>query len=141
MYPEWKEGHDESSYFWIRPVRAPIGTEKGVRGYVNCDIERISIEETVVSEFLFTQYLEKYFDKGIKYPFRISQDEECKFEWWDYNLYTYDTVFQMANEMKARANTNLDSEAVSVFYRTLADRLLLMMWRHPNWPFIAFEGP
>lgn len=32
-------------------------------------------------------------------------------------------------------------KAVTDFYITLADRLLLMMERQPDWDYITFEGP
>ena len=45
----------------------------------------------------------------------------------------------MCKEMKlvAKENSFGDSE----FYDSLADRLLLMMERNPDWDFITFEGP
>lgn len=47
----------------------------------------------------------------------------------------------MAIEMKEYAGLQTESEEVRAFYRTLADRLLLMMDRQPDWDYIAFEGP
>ena len=32
-------------------------------------------------------------------------------------------------------------KCVSEFYNTLANRLILMMERQPNWDYITFEGP
>ena len=47
----------------------------------------------------------------------------------------------MAAEMKEFSKDESLDEEVAEFYRTLADRLLLMMERQPNWDYITFEGP
>lgn len=47
----------------------------------------------------------------------------------------------MAEEMKVFSEFEFLPQKISEFYKTLADRLLLMMERQPNWDFITFEGP
>lgn len=45
----------------------------------------------------------------------------------------------MAIAMKSDFNSAEKKE--SAFYNSLADRLLLMIEREPDWDFITFEGP
>jgi hypothetical protein len=43
--------------------------------------------------------------------------------------------------MKEFSKMEFLSQNVVEFYKTLADRLLLMIKRQPDWDFITFEGP
>lgn len=137
--PSWINGHNPSSYFWIRPVNQGKNVFDGDGGCYYCYDEEISIEEEVVSDFLYYQFLKPHFDTFIKYSCRES--DESGFDWWGHNLYTYESVRKMAEEMKIFAKENSFGDAVSKFYITLADRLLLMMEQNPDWDFITFEGP
>ncbi len=137
--PYWEEGHNTGSCFWVMPVKQGKDSSEGSWGCFCCYEEEISIEEDVVMFYLYLQFLKPHFDKSIKYTCKNYPEPE--FDWWGYNLYTYDTVRKMAEEMK-RFATEVDlGKCVSEFYNTLADRLLLMMERQPNWDFITFEGP
>ena len=143
--PYWEEGHNTSSYFWVYPVRKT--NDKAAKCYSNCYCcfkDQISIEEDVVYYYLFYQFLHRYFNKHITYLCRVQSyepEDEMEFDWHDHNIYTYNTVRKMVKEMK-RFATEVDlGKCVSEFYNTLADRLLLMMERQPNWDFITFEGP
>ena len=143
MIPYWIEGHDSGGCFWIMPVKQRSEDEdweKSDWGCYCCYDDEISIDDFIVEEFLYKQYLKKYFDKTIKYTCRERDTDEILFDWWGYNLYTYESVKKMALEMKSDYEKQEKSE-LSEFYVTLADRLLLMMERQPNWEFITFEGP
>ena len=94
------EGHDCSSYFWICPVAQDAKEERQVRYH---DSEEISIGEDDVFEFLFP-FLEKYFDSEFPY---ICRDGYCGdgFEWnLEHNLYTYDTIRVMLDEIEKTAD-------------------------------------
>ena len=43
--------------------------------------------------------------------------------------------------MKEFSKMEFLSQNAVEFYKTLADRLLLMIERQPDWDFITFEGP
>lgn len=102
------EGHDSSSYFWIMPVQQDPEAYTRVKEYRE---EEISIEENDVHELLY-YFLDKYFDTDFPY---ICRDEYCGrgFEWnLEYNIYTYDTMRMMLDDIKATANllqTNFDN--------------------------------
>ena len=53
----------------------------------------------------------------------------------------YDEITKIAEEMKRFAKEVDLGKCVSEFYNTLANRLILMMERQPNWDYITFEGP
>lgn len=143
--PWWEEGHNSSSYFWIYPVKQ--SNDKSPECYSNCYCcfeEQISIEEDVVYFYLYHQFLHRFFNKSIIYLCRVQSydvEDEIEFDWYDHNLYSYDTVLKMTKEMKRFAEEVFLGDGISEFYNTLADRLLLMMQRQPNWDFITFEGP
>lgn len=143
--PWWEEGHNSSSYFWIYPVKQ--SNAKSPECYSNCYCcfeEQISIEEDVVYFYLYHQFLHRFFNKSIIYLCRVQSydvEDEIEFDWYDHNLYSYDTVLKMTKEMKRFAEEVFLGDGISEFYNTLADRLLLMMQRQPNWDFITFEGP
>ena len=137
--PEWIEGHDSGSCFWIMPVKQGKDSSDGDWGCYCCCTEEISIEEDIIFDYLYYPFLKPYFDTSIKYTCRENAPPE--FDWYGYNLYTYDAVRKMTNKMKQFSEDNFFGETVSEFYRTLADRLVLMMERQPNWDFITFEGP
>lgn len=143
--PWWEEGHNSSSYFWIYPVKQ--SNDKSPECYSNCYCcfeEQISIEEDVVYFYLYHQFLHRFFNKSIIYLCRVQSydvEDEIEFDWYDHNLYSYDTVLKMTKEMKRFAKEVFLGDGISEFYNTLADRLLLMMQRQPNWDFITFEGP
>ena len=137
--PYLEEGHNTGSCFWVMPVKQGKDSSEGSWGCFCCYEEEISIEEDVVMFYLYLQFLKPHYDTSIKYTFKSYPEPE--FDWWGYNLYTYESVRKMAAEMKEFSkDESLDEEAAE-FYRTLADRLLLMMERQPNWDYITFEGP
>jgi len=143
--PWWEEGHNSGSCFWIYPVRQT--NDKSPESYSNCYCyfeEQISIEEDVVYYYLYHQFLHRYFNKSISYLCRVQNydsEDEIEFDWYDHNLYTYETVRKIAEEMKRFAKEVDLGKCVSEFYNTLANRLILMMERQPNWDYITFEGP
>ncbi len=137
--PEWIEGHDSGSCFWIMPVKQGKDSSEGHWGCYCCSTEQISIEEDIIFFYLYYPFLKPYFDTSIKYTCRDSNPPE--FDWYGYNLYTYDVVRKMAVKMKQFSEDNFFGEKVSDFFRTLSNRLLLMMERQPDWDFITFEGP
>ncbi len=143
MEPWWEEGHNSSSYFWIMPVKQGKDSLDGDWGCHCCYKEEISIEEEIVYIYLYHQFLHPHFDTNIEYTCREKKygAEHIYFDWYGYNLYKYETVRKMAEEMKAFSEFEFLPQQTSEFYKTLADRLLLMMERQPNWDFITFEGP
>ena len=142
LEPWWEEGHASGSCFWVMPVRQGKDQNDGSWGCHCCWKEEISIEEDVVYEYLYVPFLRKYFDTSIKYTCREKEygAETIEFDWWGYNLYTYDTVRKMADEMIRYANQQMNT-VTAEFYRSLGKRLILMMERQPDWDFITFEGP
>lgn len=93
------EGHDGSSYFWIRPVKINEDDSELIE-----QEDEISIEEDDVAEFLYI-FLEKYFDKNI--PHKKFREPYCtdEFEWnLEHNLYTYETVEKMLQEIEDCSN-------------------------------------
>lgn len=142
--PWWEEGHNPSSYFWVFPVRQTLDNTPDNWGGCNCCIEdQISIEEGIVEDYLYNQFLKPFFDNSIEYYCRVRtyKKEEITFDWYDYNLYTYDSIRKMAAEMKLYSQQKTLTRKESDFYNSLADRLVLMMERNPDWDFITFEGP
>ena len=143
--PWWEEGHNPSSYFWVFPVRQTQDkTPDNWGGCICCIEDQISIEESIVEDYLFNQFLKPYFDNSIEYYCRVrtyNNKEEITFDWYDYNLYTYDSIRKMAAEMKLYSQQETLTRKESEFYNSLADRLVLMMERNPDWDFITFEGP
>ena len=143
MEPWWEEGHNSSSYFWIMPVRQGKEGDWGDWGCHCCYKEEISIEEDIVYIYLYHQFLHRYFDTNIEYTCREKEfgAENIEFDWYGYNLYKYETIRKIAKEMKEFSKMEFLSQNVVEFYKTLADRLLLMIKRQPDWDFITFEGP
>lgn len=143
LEPWWEEGHNPSSYFWIMPVKQAKDENSGDWGCYCCTEEQISIEEDIVASYLYQKFLKPNFDKNIEYTCRKKEfgKETIEFDWYGYNLYTYDTVRKMAIQMKKYAESNALSEKAVQFYETLSDRLLLMIEKEPDWDFISFEGP
>ena len=137
--PYWEEGHNTGSCFWVMPVKQGKDSSEGSWGCFCCYEEEISIEEDVVMFYLYLQFLKPHYDTSIKYTCKSYPEPE--FDWWGYNLYTYESVRKMAAEMKEFSKDESLDEETAEFYRTLADRLLLMMERQPNWDYITFEGP
>ncbi|MCR5047289.1 MAG: DUF2493 domain-containing protein [Treponema sp.] len=143
MEPWWEEGYNSSSYFWVMPVRQGKEGDWGDWGCHCCCKEEISIEEDIVFDYLYHQFLHPHFDTSIEYTCREKNyGAECiEFDWWGYNLYKYETVRKIAKEMKEFSKMSFLTQEAKDFYQTLSDRLLLMMERAPDWDFITFEGP
>jgi len=140
LKPEWKEGHDPSSYFWIRPVTLSVDPATGTSKCIRSN-DQISIEEDIIHEYLYKQFLEKHFDPTIDCSCRYNKYDNVRFEFWDHNLYTYETVAKITEEMKDLANGVNFELNLKEFYTSLSDRLTIMMNRNPEWPYIDFEGP
>lgn len=99
------DGHDSSSYFWIKPVRVIDYTNTNdIDNVAEMESAEISIEEDDVSQYL-APFLYKYFDGGLEANknrvdgyCRDDEDEEqapvlSGFEWYlTHNFYTYDSV-------------------------------------------------
>lgn len=141
LEPWWEEGHYSGSCFWVMPVRQGKDQNDGSWGCHCCWKEEISIEEDIVYEYLYVPFLRKYFDTSIEYTCREKEygAETIEFDWWGYNLYTYDAVKKMADEMIRYADQQMNT-VTAEFYRSLGKRLILMMERQPDWDFITFEG-
>lgn len=96
------EGHDPSSYFWIRPVTISDSNDRYWWDRVSELEEEISIEEGYISDFLF-YFLTKYFDKELSYnKMRVDEFEEriVGFEWYlTHNFYTYECMDRMLKEI------------------------------------------
>ena len=120
------EGHDNSSYFWINPVRHTAVTEDNWHGVENFLEEEISVEEDDVFYYLY-YFLNKYFDKD--YPYGEARPPYCgtKFEWsLEYNIYTYETVRTMLDEIEECAHL-----LVTDFHNKKLDGLKIKVCDHP----------
>lgn len=107
------DGHDPSSYFWIKPVKIidPSDTN-GIDSVAEMTSSEISIEEDDIDQYL-TPFLFKYFDEDLEpNKRRVSEhwDDEngtehvdyvTGFEWYlTHNFYTYDAVVKMLGDIK-----------------------------------------
>lgn len=106
------DGHNSSSYFWIRPVRILDYSNTGRLDTVaEMDGLEISIEEDDVAQYL-TPFLYKYFDKELEA--NKKRDYECwtddngqeqisytdYFEWYlTHNFYTHEAVANILNDI------------------------------------------
>ena len=141
------EGHDSGGYFWIMPVRQTEQREKAPWGVMEYRAEEISIEELDVNDYL-RDYLDKYFDSDFPYTCR-SEDSGRGFEWYlEYNLYTYETMRRMLQEMERDAEQTAveaelsESDMVRVdFHRRFIHRMRRMMENAPEYDLISFMGP
>ncbi len=98
------EGHDGGGYFWIMPVKHVPVTKEYWQGIKEYRKEEISIDDMDISEFLY-YFLDKYYDD--QYPYGDSRDPYCenRFQWnLDYNIYTYDTMKVMLNDIEECCN-------------------------------------
>jgi hypothetical protein len=95
------DGHDSSSYFWIRPVRVLDYEDSGALDSVaEMRSVEISIEEDDVDQYL-TPFLYKYFDEEI--DANKHRRDVSGFEWYlEHNFFTYD---QMTHILKDIADT------------------------------------
>lgn len=87
------EGHDGGDYFWIMPVRPVERSEKYWNGLQEHRVQEISVEEDFIGTFLAC-FLDKYFDAGNQ------RDGLTEFDWYGSNLYSYDTVRRMLDEIE-----------------------------------------
>ncbi len=94
------EGHDCGGYFWIMPVKHDqVGNESPL-GMIEYRDEEISIEELDVETFLYF-FLEKYYDKNYDYKNTRDKYTDNSFQWnLEYNIYTYDTVKAMLDDIE-----------------------------------------
>lgn len=112
------EGHDCGGYFWIMPVKHDQSGDESLFGVIEYRNEEISIEELNVSSFLY-YFLEKYYD--INYDYKGVRDEytDNSFQWYlEYNIYTYDTVKAMLDDIE-RCAVLLEED----YYNPLLDEL------------------
>ncbi len=95
------DGHNGSSYFWIKPVRVIDYEDSNDSDSVaQMESNEISIEEDDVDQYL-TPFLYEYFDEEI--PANKHRRYASDFEWnLDHNFFTYD---QMSNILKDIADT------------------------------------
>lgn len=110
---EIKQGHDDSSYFWIMPVKVDsceLITEDDIEGQYDYEI---SVEEGNVECFL-QYFFYKYFDKTL--PYNINRHDgnmylkdhsgKVEFELWlEYNFFTYEQIEHMLSEIEWAAET------------------------------------
>ena len=98
------EGHGGGAYFQISPVRHTEVTEDNEYGIEECREEEISVEEDDAFYYLY-YFLNKYFDK--EYPYGEARPSYCEdgFEWsLEHNIYTYETVRTMLDEIEECAH-------------------------------------
>ena len=107
------DGHDPSSYFWIRPVRIIDHDDpNGIDTVAEMSNSEISIEEDDVAQYL-TPFLYKYFDNELeanknRYDQKWIDDngEEqasyiTEFEWYlTHNFYTFDATRNILNDIR-----------------------------------------
>lgn len=139
METEWEEGNTGGSSFLIMPCNTLDDNSISEWGCPCCLEEAISIDDEIIQCYLYLQFLKPHFDKSIKYTYKNSKHLE--FDWHGQNIYSYETVRKMTDEMKKFSKEESLKNSVSNFYNELANRLLLMMERNSNWNFINFEGP
>lgn len=139
METEWEEGNTGGSSFLIMPCNTLDDNSISEWGCPCCLEEAISIDDEIIQCYLYLQFLKPHFDKSIKYTYKNSKHLE--FDWHGQNIYSYETVRKITDEMKKFSKEESLKNSVSNFYNELANRLLLMMERNSNWNFINFEGP
>ena len=93
-------GHNDSSYFWIMPVKVRDTTQKI---YNSEDVDEIreceiSIEEDDVQLFLY-HLLKNHFDETL--PENQARRDVDGFEWYlTYNFYTFDSIKEIIMDIK-----------------------------------------
>ena len=102
------EGHDESSYFWIMPVKHAKKDKGNWRAIDEYHKEEISIAEDDVLEFLY-YFLDKYYDKNCPYGECLEECFSNEFKWnLEYNIYTYDSMQAMIDDVRHMTQMLLD---------------------------------
>ena len=107
------DGHNGSSYFWIRPVRIiDFSDTNGIDNVAEMGNIEISIEEDDVDQYL-TPFLDKYFDNELEAnKKRIDNCSDADnisyvsgFEWYlTHNFYTYSSIKNMLNDIRDTMN-------------------------------------
>ena len=106
------DGHDGSSYFWIKPVRVlDYSNTNDIDNVAEMRSIEISIEEDDINQYL-TPFLYKYFDNELEAnKSRVESywiDDDGKeqadiiegFEWYlTHNFYTYDSIRNILNDI------------------------------------------
>ena len=106
------DGHDDSSYFWIMPVRVvDYSDTNGIDAIAEMRSIEISIEEDDVAQYL-TPFLYKYFDQDLEAnrwrDYQKWVDEDGKehtscvegFEWYlTHNFYTYEAMAKILTDI------------------------------------------
>ena len=151
------DGHDSSSYFWIKPVRViDYSDTNDLDNVAEMDSAEISIEEDDVDQYL-TPFLFKYFDQGLEA--NKNRAEFCStdvdgnehvsvisdFEWYlTHNFYTFDSVNNILRDIgdtidalssgnknefttKIRKSSDTPKELIIDFYRRFIYRMEYMM--------------
>lgn len=103
------DGHDCSSYFWIKPVRViDYSDTNGIDNVAEMESAEISIEEDDIDQYL-TPFLYKYYDDELeankKRVNNCSDDEQISyingFVWYlTHNFYTYDAIKHMLKDIR-----------------------------------------
>lgn len=93
------DGHDCSSYFWIRPVRVIDYSDTNMPDNVaEMKGSEISIEEDDVAQYL-TPFLYKYFDDELEA--NKMRTDASGFEWYlTHNFFTFDSVRGLLKDIK-----------------------------------------
>lgn len=104
------DGHDCSSYFWIKPVRIiDFSDTNGIDNVAEMKTIEISIQEDDVDQYL-TPFLYKYYDDELEANKKrvecYNADEEISFlsgfEWYlTHNFYTYDAIKEMLKDIRS----------------------------------------
>jgi hypothetical protein len=85
------DGHDNSSYFWIMPVRIiDYENTADLDNVAEMKSAEISIEEDDVDQYL-TPFLYEYFDEELEE--NNKRKDACGFEWYlEHNFFTYEQI-------------------------------------------------
>lgn len=92
------DGHDDSSYFWIMPVRViDYSDTENLDSVAKMRSSEISIGEDDVSQYL-APFLYKYFDEELEA--NKSRADAQGFEWYlTHNFFTFDSMLNILNDM------------------------------------------
>jgi len=104
------DGHDCSSYFWIKPVKViDFSDTNGIDNIAEMENAEISIEEDDVDQYL-TPFLYKYYDDELeankkRVDYHSDEDGQIEyisgFEWYlTHNFYTYSSITNMLKDIK-----------------------------------------
>ena len=152
------DGHANSSFFWIMPVRVIDYKNIGCSGTVAAmKAAEISIEEDDVAQYL-SPFLFQYFDEGLK---ANKMRSEVGFDWnLTHNFFTFDDIRNILKDIyatvdvlssgreneytvKIKEDSRFKTEAIIDFYRRFTYRMeyMIKVGAENGFDLISFEGP